>query len=230
MDINSCDWVRPSPVRRIQPTRRSVSGIHAFRGETAIPYESTLERDFLIRMEFQLGVLDVIPQPVEIPFTLPNGRSFTYTPDYFVFFRASRRSYSKYPMPLLVEVKPQSEWRTHWRQWLPKWKAARRYAKLQGAQFRLFDESRIRDEALSNIQFLVRYKRMQFAPEDCQAVCDALGDMGSVPIDYLVARYFVGRPAEGIALIWHLLATRQIDCDITRKLANSTEVWISDRE
>ena len=37
------------PQRKIKPTRRSVSGVHAFRRQRGIPYESTLERDFLIR-------------------------------------------------------------------------------------------------------------------------------------------------------------------------------------
>ena len=32
---------------RTKPTRRSGSGVHAFRRQTGIPYESRLERDFL---------------------------------------------------------------------------------------------------------------------------------------------------------------------------------------
>ncbi|HAY17330.1 MAG TPA: heteromeric transposase endonuclease subunit TnsA, partial [Halomonas sp.] len=37
----------PTSVRKIGPTRRSVSGYYAFRGEESIAFESTLERDFL---------------------------------------------------------------------------------------------------------------------------------------------------------------------------------------
>jgi hypothetical protein len=48
MDANSCDTALPRQTRKIKPTRRSVSGVYPFRGETAIPIESTLERDFLI--------------------------------------------------------------------------------------------------------------------------------------------------------------------------------------
>jgi hypothetical protein len=84
---NHCDFVKPKQTRKIKPTRRSVSGIYPFRGETAIAYESTLERDFLIRKEFNLYVLDIIPQPVQIPFTSNNGQVYTYTPDFLVYYR-----------------------------------------------------------------------------------------------------------------------------------------------
>ena len=231
MDRNSCDGVRYTPVRRIQPTRRSVSGVHAFRGETAVPYESTLERDLLIRLEFQRDVLDVVAQPVEIPFSMSNGRFFTYTPDFLVYFRLGDRSYLDYPRPLLIEVKPRSEWRAHWRDWLPKWKAAYRLAREKGWIFHVFDESRIRDVRLENIRFLERYERMQFPPEEGRQVFQTLGGMGGATVDYLLARHFTGPwRAEGLALIWHLLATRQIDCDIARPLNHATEVWVPGHE
>lgn len=53
---DKCDFVQPTQTRKIRPTRRSVSGVYSFRGQTAIPFESTLERDFLIRKEFALCV------------------------------------------------------------------------------------------------------------------------------------------------------------------------------
>ncbi len=69
MSGNRCDKISVQQVRKIGPTRRSVSGSYPFRGGQAIQYESTLERDFLIRHEFFLNVLEIIPQPVQIPFT-----------------------------------------------------------------------------------------------------------------------------------------------------------------
>lgn len=228
---NSCEQPRPAQIRAIRPTRRSVSGIYPFRGESSIPFESTLERDFLMRIEFFRHVLDVIPQPVEIPFTAPNGRTYTYTPDFLVYYRLGDRSYEDYPKPLLVEVKPAEQWRRRWRDWLPKWKAARRHAHEQGWVFHLFDESRIRDQVLANVQFLSRYKRMQFPVEETAAVLDTVQQMGWATIDHLLARHFPGQiyRAQGIALIWHLLATRQLDCDISQPLlwsTESTELWM----
>ena len=52
------------PKRKIKPTRRSVSGVVAFRRQKGIPFESTLERDFVIRTEFFRSVADIIAQPI----------------------------------------------------------------------------------------------------------------------------------------------------------------------
>lgn len=225
---NRCNQVlSPRQMRPIGVTRRSVSGIYAFRGETAIPFESTLERDFLIRKEFCLVVLEVIPQPVQIPFVASNGQSYTYTPDFLVYYRLGNRVYGEYPKPILVEVKPRAEWKKHWREWLPKWKAAYRYAREQGWEFRIHDESRIRDQVLENIRFLDRYKRTQFPIEETRCVIESVQQMGGAPLHYLLAKHFMGiYKAEGIAHIWHLLATRQLDCDITLPLNDFTELWV----
>lgn len=224
---NNCDGVRPNQVRKIRPTRRSVSGMYAFRGRSSIAFESTLERDFLIRTEFCLGVLDIIPQPVEIPFVAANGRVYTYTPDFLVYYRLGNRSFGEYPKPVLVEVKPEAQWHKHWREWTPKWKAAWRYAQEQGWKFHIRDESRIRDQAFKNIRFLERYKIMQFPAEESQLALETISQMGCATMDYLLARHFMGLyRAEGIAHLWHLLATRQLDCDVSRPLNEFTELWI----
>lgn len=231
MHTNSCDEVQPRQMRKIKPTRRSVSGVYAFRGSSMVAYESTLERDFLIRTEFSLNVLDVIPQPAEIPFVSSNGRTYTYTPDFLVYYRLGSHSYDDYPKPVLVEVKPETEWRRHWREWLPKWKAAWSYARSQGWEFHICDESRIRDQMFDNIRFLERYKRMPFSAEESRWVLESVRHMGCATMDYLLARHFMGiYRAEGIAHLWHLLATRKLDCDISRPLNEFSELWIPTNE
>lgn len=228
MSTNSRNPVKPHQVRQISPTHRSVSGIYAFKGESSIAYESTLERDFLIRTEYFLDVLDVIPQPTAIPFKAKNGRQYTYTPDFLVYYRLGSYGYENYPKPMLVEVKPASEWTMHWRRWLPKWKAAYRHAKEQGWLFHIYDESRIRDQTFKNIKFLERYKRLHFPKEELRAVLESVYNMGAATMDHLLAKHFMGMyRAEGIALIWHLLATRQLDCEIHLPLRDSTVLWIA---
>ncbi|MBR7780617.1 heteromeric transposase endonuclease subunit TnsA [Undibacterium sp. LFS511W] len=217
----------PRQTRKIKPTRRSVSGVYPFRCETSIPFESTLERDFLIRAEFFVDVLDIIPQPIRVPFTCLNGESYVYTPDFLVYYKLGSRDYCNYPKPLLVEVKPEADWRKHWREWLPKWKAARQYALTQGWNFHIVDESRIRDKVFHNVRFLERYKRMTFVREESEAVISSVRDMGSTPVHYLLARHFMGiYREEGIAHIWSLIATRRLDCDVSHPLNEFTQVWI----
>lgn len=226
MDGNTCDKPKPRSVRSIRPTRRSVSGVFPFRGEGGIPYESMLERDFLCRTEFSRDVQAIIHQPVSIPF-VTGGRTYTYTPDFLVYYRLGDSHFEDARKPMLVEVKPEGEWRNNWRKWLPKWKAAWRYANEQGWSFHIFDESRIRDTGFENIRFLERYERMEFAPEDTDWILKTVREMGYAPVHYLLALHFCADfRAVGISHLWHLIATRRLQCDIRLPLNNFLEVWV----
>lgn len=225
---NSCDKIHTTPkqIRKIRPTRRSISGQYIFRGEQAIPFESTLERDFIMRCEFQHSVLDIIPQPIQTPFKTDNNREYIYTPDFLVYYKLGSHSYENYPKPMLVEVKPREQWKKHWRKWFPKWKAARRYALEQGWRFCIYDESRIRDQSLENIRYLERYARMSFDKNDLNQLIESVTSMGCCTVDYLLTRHFSGIYREhGLAYIWNLIATRQLNCDISIPLSLSTELW-----
>ena len=88
MNINSCNKVDNPSRRKIGTTRRSVSGLYPFRGVGPVDFESTLERDFLIRLETDRRVLDVVSQPTTIEFVGPRSQVYPYTPDYLVTYRA----------------------------------------------------------------------------------------------------------------------------------------------
>ena len=228
---NSGNTDPPTQQRQIPRKHGSVSGFHVFRGERTIPYESTLERDFITRTEFFLNVLDIIPQPASIEFTAPNGRRYTYTPDFLVYWRLGNREYGSFPKPVLAEVKPEDAWRKHWRRWSTKWKAARRYAREQGWRFEIKDESRIRDEALRNILWLARFKRTQVDEDLSVEILNDLEGLGSTTLERLTQRHF----ADGDKMIahqhlWALLAQRHIDCDIHRPLNENTELWVPTNE
>lgn len=231
MNAINCDQAPVRQVRRIKPTRRSVSGVYMFRDQTAIPFESTLERDFLVRMEFIPNVLDIIAQPVSIPFKDSQGRNAKYTPDYLVYYQLGDHHFNNYPRPMLVEVKPAAEWRANWRKWSSKWKRARQHAFNQGWEFRIYDESRIRDQTFENIKFLERFQRMSFPEQESSWILDNLREMGSAPFHYLLARHFMGKyRAEGVAHLWHLLSTRRLDCDMTEPLNDQTQFWVNNHE
>jgi len=222
MDINSCNQPPFSVARRIKSTTRSLSGVFAFRGQ-GVAFESMLERDFLSRMNFRKDVLSVVSQPVQLDFVARSGRSYTYTPDYLVHFHSG-----SHLRPMLVEVKPQENWRENWRELLPKWKTAWRYAKQQGWRFHIYDESRIRGQSLKNIQYLERFKNADYADQDLDAVVRTVAFKGVASIDYLLELHFQGAEALGKSHIFHLIATRQLDCDISGFLGNSLEVTVAE--
>lgn len=233
MNNNSCDKVQiPHQTRRIKPTRRSLSGSFAFRKQTAIPFESSLERDFIMRKAFSPLVIDIIPQPVQIEYVAHNGRTYRYTPDFLVYFRSSDYADEAELKPLLVEVKYRSELQEKWHEMRPKFKAALRYAHEQGWDFRIYDDLRIRDQVFANIVSLKRYKNMVFPPEDTSALLAHLSSIGQSPCSQIVASQYSGKSevAMGIAHVWHLLSIGVLECDMTLPLSNTTVVWRSSHE
>ena len=225
---NKRDYALPkTPVRRIPTNRRSITGFVSFRGESSIQFESTLERDFVLLQEFSLPVLDVVSQPCEIPFVDRNGRSYIYIPDFLVQYRTDSRDPNEQFKPLLVEVKPETQWRQHWRKWMPKWKAARRFARENGWHFTIMDESRIRSVALQNITFLRSFVNLDFDENFSRQLLADVESMGSATFEYLLVKHFHGfYMAEGVRHLWHLLAARRLECDITLPLNSNTELWV----
>lgn len=216
-----------APVRKIPLNGRSVTGFHSWRGQQSVQYESTLERDFLIQQEFSLAVSHVVSQPCAIPFSTRAGRSFEYTPDFLVIYKSDTWPQRYQSKPMLVEVKPGAEWRGHWREWLPKWKSARRYALSQGWTFRIMDESRIRNQALENIVFLRRYRNSTYPAQKSEWIVNSVRELGAVTFNGLLAKHFQGIDAgEGVGHLWSLLASRKLECDISRPLGGQTELWV----
>jgi hypothetical protein len=223
---NSCNGlVRRGESRAIRTTRRSVSGVYAFRGELGVAFESTLERDFLIRLELAPHAQDVVPQPLRVPYRTNAGRLSHYTPDFLVRYR---RGDGDARRPLLVEVKPREALRSDWAALRPKFKAARRYARENGWGFRIFDERRIRDATWENAMFLRPYRSQAFARGEIQKILDTLGRVGVAKVQHLIGEHFLAETdrLRGHSLIWSLLARGEIECDFGQPLSENTIVWM----
>ncbi len=206
--------------RKIKPSYRSVTGYLSY-SEKSIPYESTLERDFLLYYTLREDVLDIVAQPIQIPF-MKNNRTYFYTPDFFISF--TKNSGCK---PIIVEVKPKTEWVQNWHDWKEKWKAMLHYCKNNGYVFHIYDESRIRHDALANINFLMRYKNLQYDIEDVNAIINQVNLMENTTIDYLLTRFFQGTlyRQHGFRIICHLLLNKKLFCDLFTEINEQTIVW-----
>ena len=198
-----------------------------FRGKRAVPYESALERDLIIRTEFFQNIEDIIAQPVQVSFSSQNGSKHIYTPDFLIYRKPRVRVCPRFQKPILVEVKPRQSWQQNWRQWSPKWKAAMRYAKEQGWEFRIMDESRIRDESLKNIRWLARFKKTEIKERYRNQITDEIRDLGYAEFDYLLQRHFGQNDSDsGAQNLWALVAQRYIDCDVSLPLDGATKFWV----
>lgn len=222
-----------APRRQIGMTRDSVSGIYLFRGEDPIAFESTLERDFLVRMEADRTVLSIVSQPVTLEYT-DRGRRRRYTPDFMVYRRQLGCSgvAGQYCPNELIEVKPADVLARDFPRFKARFRAAIRWCRLEGHVFRIMHENRIRDVMWRNTCFLARYRKMDPDPKVTARIVDTLGAMGATTFQNTVNQHFFDyrSRAEGIAHLWHLVATGVIDCDLTQPLSNSTEIWVRDDE
>lgn len=206
-------------VRKIGKNYRSVTGSVIYKG-VPLQYESTLERDFLIYHTFRNDVSEIIPQPIEIPFQ-KNGRTYPYTPDYFVRFKDDGVK------PLLVEVKYENEWRENWREWSDKWKAAIRYCKTHGYHFAIYDESRIRHEALSNVTFLKGFQRLATNESLIEDILQALSREDRTTVDALLNSHFKKSEwAQTKRILWHLMFHHRIGFDVWDDIkSDNLEIW-----
>lgn len=207
-------------VRKIKPTRRSISGHVAFKGDS-IAFESSLERDFIIYHSFRDDVIDIVPQPIAIPF-VKNGRSYEYTPDFFVQMKPDTGK------SFIVEVKPKTEWQENWRDWSDKWKATIKFCREREFRFVIYDEDRIHHLALDNINFLMRYKNTTVVPEEIKAILQDIELRGNTTVEYVLERYFKSHlyRNQGKHLLWYLMANKMIGFNIWSDIqSEKLEIW-----
>lgn len=205
-------------VRKITKSYRSIVGHVSYRGYP-LPFESTLERDFLMYHTFANNVLDITPQPISIPFK-KNGRTYRYTPDYFIQFKAPQ-------LPVIAEVKPYQEWQKNWRNWSEKWKAAMAYCREQGFVFHIYDENRIRHRAWENIRFLQTYKNLNVDMTTILTILKQIELMGMTTVEYILNLWFNGKyRQQGHLIMWHLMANKLVGFDIWHHNLPSEQVEI----
>lgn len=210
-------------VRKIKPTKRSVSGIYPFRQKESIAYESSLERDFIILQEADPDVIRIISQPISLTFKL-NNRTYPYTPDFLVLI--NHPGYQG----ILVEVKPEEEWRKHWRKWSVKWKVALNWCKANNFQFRIYDESRIRTQKLNNIKQLNLLKSQVLDQVDVDMALKRILNIGPITVqDYLNA-YPKQQWPQQKHIIWYLLSTGRLQANLDDALDHNLLIWSESHE
>jgi len=210
-----------TPVRKIKPTRRSVSGYFSFRGKEPIPYESTLERDFVMRMDYNRFVEHVVSQPTRLFYIDANGIERRYTPDYLVYFTNPMRK------PLLVEVKEKQELESDFHKLRYKFSAAFAFAKQNGWTFKIYDERRIRDSILENLQMLRSFASRKV---NADIVDEVKTELASMHLPISVQRFTQGfnseRGASGIRNndIWRLALDHILELKLSEPLSEETEI------
>jgi hypothetical protein len=211
------------PVRKIPKNYLCVTGSFASRkNRRMLGFESLLERDFMILLEFDEDVEGFEEQPVRIAVTGRERRRVSYVPDILIHYRETGARPRK---PLLAEVKARRDLEKHKDKYAPKFSAAKSYAKERDWQFKVVDDSEIRIERLPNLKFLREYHLISPASEDIQQVMEGIETAGGwVELEELLTIKCKDDDdrLNLLPVIWHLVAIGRIEVDIDTPFTDRT--------
>jgi len=211
------------PIRNIPKNYSNVTGIAAHsKADGQAMFESTLERDFLMLLEFDKNVERFEVQPIKLEWTNELGKLRSYTPDVLVYY-----SKSKQPTTLF-EVKYRDDIKKNWHVLKPKFKAAIRFCKESNWKFKLITETEIRSTYLESVKFLLPYVRQGAANEnDMMILDDKILELGTTSPKSLLASIYNDEWNQAALLptLWYLIGTRQIQIDLASKITMSSKIW-----
>lgn len=210
------------PVRSIGTSRSYLTGqVSLDKGGTA-SFESSLERDWLVLLDFDPTIKSVLEQPFSIQYAA-QGMSRRYTPDVMAEFQRPSRVET-----IVYEVKPREILRANWSRYRPRFKAAVHYCRERDWRFKIVTEKEIRTPYLENAKFLRRYRNL---PEQT-LVCDqllytfkALGP--TTPQALLAAAYWPKEDQiKAIPMLWKMVVDGRIGVLLHEPLTMNSEIWL----
>lgn len=213
--------------RTIPPGHRSITGaIPSLHSAKPLQYESKLERDFLMLMEIEWWLISIATQPVTIDIDV-DGQVRRYTPDVLVIWHPD----CAFPFrshQVLFEVKPLDVLRRDFAKLAPKYKAARRYFRRLGMDYRVVTERTIRVPRLSNALRIAPAARQNASEPLFETICNALLDH---PYDMTFGRlrgsledagYMRSVAVDGI---YNLISRGRIHCDLHAELNDASPLY-----
>lgn len=212
-------------VRDVISNRRVCTGHVKTVCSGHVPYEGTLERDFLILADFNSRICQITAQPLKITYSFEPGTVNRYTPDYLVRFRpiGDEPAWS----PILYEVKYEEELRDRWGDLQPKFRAATALCRQRGWRFRIITDRFIRAPMLKNATFLRGYRVWPDNEGLGMILLNTIKELKTTTPAELLAASFWGKDKRMVAVgvLWNLIATRGIGVDLTEPLAMESEIW-----
>ena len=186
----------------------------------SVAFESPLERDFFILVDFDSSVCYIEEQPVRIRYFV-GEKEKSYFPDALVRFATESGK-----RPVLCEVKTREELWRNWARLRPGFKAARRHARDNGWTFKIFTEREIRGPYLGNIKLLREYRTFPAdellgarivrycATQETRTLSDVLEHFSPPGVEkgWLLSQ------------VWHLVAVGRLGTDLSREFDNAMEL------
>jgi hypothetical protein len=208
-------------VRQIPRKGGSLTGeVNVARFNQGIPYESGLERDFVILTAINMSVQRIVSQPCHVDFLDPEGTSRRYTPDYLVTFSGNKAA------PRLVEIKYSEELQKKSQELEPKFNAARAYADDRGWEFSVSTENEIRIPKLDNARTLLPLQGRKPNPGLCARVLSQIPPREKISVSELLDKSDLAghERARGRNAVFSLIATGVLITDLEKTISESSLV------
>lgn len=208
-----------TPARVIPMSRRSMRGTTSVK-ERRVDFESDLEHDLLVRLDFDPDVEVVYEQPIQLRHRLPRGAWRPYTPDALVRFRDGRI--------VLMEVKYRTELAKNWLDLRPRFSAATAFCRRAlgpRSRFAIQTETRIRRPDLVGIRFLRAFRNFDVDPTiagEIGRLLDISGPRAASEIAETIGQEALAQPI--LAQIWALCWRSVLKIDLDRPITPATIV------
>lgn len=203
------------PVRRIPKTFRSISGrFPSIINGRCIGYESKLERDYYLRLEFDKSIASYEEQPIRLAGAVA-GKSVSYTPDCLIKYRDPGK------LGRLVEVKFQSELIEKAAELEPRFSLARAYACDHSLEFVTVTEKDIYDGVMDNYRLIYRFGRApHYFDSRRQLILHATKVHGPLPLRDLLELLARDRLSQVAFMpcIYHLLFLGEIVANLDKPI------------
>ncbi len=198
-------------LRRSMPS--TMGRFPSLKSDRTIHWESQLERDLVLLLEFDPSVLEYREQPLTIQVDLAD-RVARYTPDFLV-----RKAHGFH----VIEVKP-SKFASE-PAWQDLFARAAAYFAAEGAQYEVLTEHEIRRQPrLSNASLLFRYQRIPLGENSREIVRQTLAG-GALPLSNVDAALRAQGSAPGA--VYALLARGVLATDLDRSLGPDSPIQLA---
>lgn len=208
------------PVRKIKKNYRSLTGFFAsVKNGRSMAYESALERDYFLLLEFDADVLSYEEQPLTLDGAL-DGKTFKYTPDCLVHHRSGEK--------ILAEVKYKSELEKD-SELVRRLMAAKDSAGENGFSFRVVTDENIRGPMLTNVRFLYQYIA---EPTNFVSARDRIVDLLDQAGEMMVAEMLDFQHSDelkrrALEATWHMVCRGVLRVDLHAPLSNNSVISLA---
>lgn len=221
--ITRLDELRPS--RDFGTSRRAMTGRLSLAEGTRAGFESSLERDWLICLDFHPTVTLIREQPFSMHYELA-GRTLRYTPDVLAQFAIGPSEVAT----VVYEVKPLEEIQSDFVTYRYRFKQAVAFCRSKGWRFKIVTEKHIRTPFLNNAKFLRKYRALAVQALYRDQLLYSMRALGRTTPQALLALAYISDEKRMAALteLWRMIASREIGVELSQALTMHSPIWLLD--